>query len=201
MHLFRVAAIDIVSHNRCKVHRHVRHGQTGQVDWPGDRLPDELGELRGVFMLGVAVAHHHQQPLVAQRPREVPQQENRRSVGPVRVVEDHHERGLTGDLAEQPRDGLELAKTVLSPCGDLRRRLRTAEQFRRQPREVGVDIRNGHEIGRAAKDLTPRPVRRRAFRLDSDPKEPAPDVAQPAPPAPPRASSCLFPAPPGTAPC
>jgi hypothetical protein len=60
MYLFRVAGIDIVSHNRGKVHRHVLHSQTGQVDLPGDRLPNELGELRGVFVFGVAVAHHHE---------------------------------------------------------------------------------------------------------------------------------------------
>jgi hypothetical protein len=44
------------------------------------------GEIRSVFMLSVAVAHHHEQPFVPQRPRDVSQQEDRRTVGPVRVI-------------------------------------------------------------------------------------------------------------------
>ena len=44
----------------------------------------------------------------------------------------------------------------------------TAEHLGRQPCEVRVDVPDGNEIGRSAEDLPPRPVRRRALRLNSD---------------------------------
>ena len=60
MYLFRVAGTDMVSHHRGKVHRHVRHVQSGQVDLAGDELRSGFGELRGMFVFGVTVAHHHE---------------------------------------------------------------------------------------------------------------------------------------------
>lgn len=92
---------DVVPDQRSEVQGHGVLGEAGEVDLSGDRFTDELGEERGVLVLGVAVVDEDEQPFVAQRSREVLKQQHRGTVGPVRVVEDKDQRRLAGDLAEQ----------------------------------------------------------------------------------------------------
>jgi hypothetical protein len=153
------------------VHRHGLLGQAGEIDLSCDRLSDEVGEVRGVLVLGVAVVDHHEQPFVAHRSREVPQQQDRGTIEPVRVVENQDEWAVGSDLAEQPRDSFELAKAVFSRREGVRSRVRPAEHLGRQPCEVPVGFRDTDELNRAAEELTPRPVRRSPLGLDSDPPQ------------------------------
>ena len=67
----------------------------GQPD--GGRLPGQLGqgphEVLALVSPGVAVGGHHQQPGVGQLPGEEPEQQQRRVVGAVQVVQDQHPAG------------------------------------------------------------------------------------------------------------
>ena len=129
--------------------------------------------------LGLAIGADHEDRGVAHVDGEEAEQQQRRMIGAVQVVEDEDERRLTGRGAQQRRDRVEelKARRVRFPaigCGRLARRidallgrLREAGDQAREPvgrlgSERGERLAEVALGGQPAQDPQPRPVRRRA---------------------------------------
>lgn len=172
MNPHRLGVRDRVPDQRGQLPTDGRDVQTTQPDLPGHRFAGQLGHQHRMRRLGVAMVDHQEQPLAAERPGEVMEQLQRRSVGPVRVVEDGHERPFPGHRVEQPGHRVEQAEPVLGRAvsvvrigvpdhlGDEPCQVTCQAVLGGQPREVDLP-------GRGAQDLPPRPVRRRAVPLDA----------------------------------
>jgi hypothetical protein len=112
------------------------------------------------------VVDEHEQPLVVEFVRDVPQEEQRALVGPLGVVEDDDDRPR--ERTQQPGHGVEQPEPLLARVPERRRHGRGGEQLGRQPGEVRDDPELGghgvHGCGAAEppQDLAPRPVRRRS---------------------------------------
>ena len=76
-----------------------RRGQTCEVHLSRHRFPEQVGDDRRVGLLGLAVVQDEQEPLVGERPCHVLEEQQRRLIGPVDVVEDDHHGRASGDVA------------------------------------------------------------------------------------------------------
>ncbi len=128
--------------------QHRRRAQQGQ---------DERGErVVGRLHLDVPVGAHQQHPLEPRVPRRELQQPERSGVGPVQVVEDHHDGARPRDRGERTGDGVVERERV-----DLLGRCGLPEQNRelvgRIPRDRGPLLSRGG-TPQPAHDLHPRPV-------------------------------------------
>ena len=117
-------------------------GEPTQGNAGHERLAAQVGEQIGQRMVAaepdVSVADHDEQPGVCGRAHEVPQQEHRRLVGPVQVVEHEHRGPGGGDPGDQRGDGLEEAVPLgLGIGGRGRRRFgHAAEELRERAGQV-----------------------------------------------------------------
>ena len=117
--------------------------QSPDVELGGEPVAAKLAERvreRVAPPLGRAVCGEDQQPSRVRRPRQVAQQQQRRPVGPLDVVEHEQHRRRAGQLGQEPDDRLEQA-VALGLRLVLRRRRkigRAAPQLRDQPRELGA---------------------------------------------------------------
>ncbi len=146
-------------------------------------LPDELGQRRAERLaerrVDVAVGAEDQHRSGADRPRHEAQQEQRRGVGGVEVVEHDHDRAARRDVPEQGAGRLEQPE-----AGPLGVGCRGRREVGDEPAELGQDLgelpgaraerrgRQGRRVGEAApQGLDPRPVGRGAARLPAAPDE------------------------------
>jgi len=119
---------------------------TGGIEPPQRDPPRTLGrgQVRERFgkrvvtaELDVAVGADHEQPGVGELAGEEPQQEQRRFVGPVEVVEHEHERAGLRGAREEARNRVEEAKARL-----LRRERRRALEVTEPLGQFGDDLRH-----------------------------------------------------------
>ena len=113
VHLAGLGAIDPLPGQRGELLADGSRRQPGELDLLGDRLAQQFREVRRVLGLGAACGHHQQDPAVRQRPGEVPDQQDRRPVRPVRVVEDDQQGPLAARVPQQPGERVELAEPRL----------------------------------------------------------------------------------------
>ena len=108
------------------------------VAQPGQRRLKALARV-----LAGPVGAEDPQPRGLGRARQMAQQQQRRAVGPVQVVEHEQQRAAGRDLAEQPGDGLEQAVAVgLRIAGLGRPELgQPAAELGDQPRQLGPERR------------------------------------------------------------
>lgn len=146
-----------------------------QIEHSGQRLARQAAEDLGVPLLPGTRAGHDQQPVIAQRPCKVVQEEQCRGVRPVDVVEHEDQRATAAYLAQQAGYGIELAEPVVGgrrgpivvflcredvgsePC-----QLCVDPQISGEPHDVLVDRDR-------AEDLPPLPVRRCAEGVAGQP--------------------------------
>ncbi len=132
------------------------------------RLPEEVAEelAPGVVGgdVGVAVGPEDHQPAPGRRADQVPEQEQRRPVGPVQVVEDHEHRTVLGRGREQRLHGREQPVAVGVGIGRRRRRpggdpLVQAGHQARELGGVGTQQAPRGDLRVVAENLPPRVVR------------------------------------------
>jgi hypothetical protein len=146
VHLRGLGVIDPLPGQRGELLADSRRRQPGELDLLGNRLAQQFREVSRVLGLGVACGHHQQDPLARQCPGEVPDQQDRRPVGPVRVVEDDQQGPLAARVSQQSGDRVELAEPLLpAPVGHRGRR--GAEHVRSQDGEVGREAAPRRERG------------------------------------------------------
>ena len=105
----RRAAVDVVvdSAGDPFVHRTFAETTQRKRDALTAEVGDDLRQLRMPPHLGLAIGDDDEQLVFAQRPGDESQQQERREVGGVRVVENQDERHLRGRGAEERGDGVE----------------------------------------------------------------------------------------------
>ncbi len=115
--------------------------QSLDVQLGGEPVAAELGQRvrERVAALGRAVRAQDQQTRGVRRPRQVPQQQQRRPVGPLQVVEHEQHRGRTRQVRQQPDDGLEqpVALGLGLVLGRRRQVGHAPAQLGDEPRELG----------------------------------------------------------------
>ena len=117
--------------------------ETRDLDLRDEPLASQLGQRRrepGGMRLGRPVGAEHEHATVAGRPRDVPEQQQGRPIGPLEVVEHEQHRSGRGDLRQQTGDGLEQPVALGLRLGvDRRRQLRcAAAQLRDEPDQLGA---------------------------------------------------------------
>ena len=144
----------------------LRLGQTAELDVAEQpfaaHVADQLVQRVAGLELGVAIGAEQQRAARLRRADEVPEQLQRRAVGPVQVVEDEHERRAVADLAEQCGHRVEEAQAAGVSVVAVRaglvvlaaRRAELAEQDR--------------EVGGADADALAQRLERRAGRPAAD---------------------------------
>ena len=118
-------------------------GETPDLDLRHESLAAKLRERVGEAVgagLGRAVGAEHEHAPVVRRPRDVAQQQQRRAIRPLQIVEHEQHRRLGRHLAEQPDDGLEQPVALGLRLRLERRRQvgRAPAQLRNEPRELGA---------------------------------------------------------------
>lgn len=122
--------------------------------------------------LGVPVVYQDQQPFIRQRAGDMLQDQQRRVISPVKVVEHHHQGPAEGHLPKQASDRIEQPEPVLSRCRPAHRITGGPEQVWCHRRKIGSQpvlaskCRQVHDGGDSAQNLPPGPVRRSARRPD-----------------------------------
>ena len=117
-------------------------GEPPEHELLGERLPSQIRHEIGSFVvlseIGIAVAHDDEEGGVGCRAHDVPQQQERRSVRPVQVVDHQQGRACGRDPREQGGDRLEQAVPLRLLVADRRQRAfgDPAEQLGEQTREV-----------------------------------------------------------------
>lgn len=135
--------------------------ETGQPHRDGDRFAHDPGYEVGVPLPG-AGGGDEEHPFVGDTTGDVVEEEQRRRIGPVHVVEDEQQRSRAADLPERPRNGLELPEALLPAH---RGRPRTVEYVGSDAGKVrarSVGPGRTDEIGtlrQGPQDLPPRPER------------------------------------------
>ncbi len=137
------------------------------------QLAEGLGQRMTAPQLDVAIGAEQQQARGAQLAREELQQQEGRFVGPVQIVEDHHQRASLRGVAQQHREALEKSEARLLGI-EARRHREAGQRFvdlghqRGNVRGAGTEV--GQQLARLAvldprpHHLHPGPERRRARR-------------------------------------
>ena len=124
--------------------------ETAKVDLVDEIDRSQLGDGVGEVMVRTDLVGpdraHHQDPAGRQRPQEMPDQSDGRTVGPLHVVEDQHRGSVvaTGS-AEDGADGVEQAEPL--QIGVPGRRGRSATELGQQPGQQGNLVRHGFGEG------------------------------------------------------
>ena len=154
--------------------RHLPFPETGerQVASVTRQRSQDLGDVRVLSRLHCSVRRHDEHRRVAQLVHEELQQEQRRRVGPLQVVEDEHQRCVVGTTPEERRHRIEEVEArVLRLWRDGRRWRLQPPQLRHELREVWRTgpVRNPWQAG--PDHLNPRPVGRSPLALPAPPPE------------------------------
>lgn len=126
-------------------------------------------------LFGVSVVHDHQRFPVAQGASDVLQEQQRWAISPMGVVDHDHQGLLEGELTQQACCGVELAETILDRSTAVRRPIGVGEHLGCKAGQVdaqSVLLGESAEMRSDAdgtQNLSPRPVRGRAGRVDRGP--------------------------------
>ena len=135
---------------------------------------ERVGQLCGHLRFGVAECRHQEHPGVGGRPREMAQEEQRRAVCPVPILDDEEQRLTTPDAREEIGDGCveTVALRVLVGDDRVREVIDPGRKIREEPRklpagisEIRVECRRVDMANEIVERFDERPVRRPEDRI------------------------------------